>query len=276
MHTYFYENHDIAKQRLPFIYYKLFTLNKRNSRPNWHENIELLYCIDGEGYVKNDSEHTVFTAGDIFVVNANALHCIGTDSTVSYRCLIIDDPFFEENGIPVSKIAFQKLIRDSALCSLFDAVDQAIANAKENHICTVADIRYAVLGLLRTLCRQYSFPKQDTACISGSNHIKKAIRYIKENIHQSITLDNIVAHVGISKFHLVREFKIYTGSTVINTVNLIRCTEAKRLIEMGVPVSTAASSCGYNNLSYFTRTFQKHFQVLPSSLLPKNKKGTPR
>ena len=45
--------------------------------------------------------------------------------------------------------------------------------------------------------------------------------------------------------------------------------EARRLIESGMAVSTAAITCGFENLSYFTRTFKKIFQQLPSDFLPK-------
>ena len=55
----------------------------------------------------------------------------------------------------------------------------------------------------------------------------------------------------------------------IEMVNLIRCAEAKRLIENGMPVSNAATACGYENLSYFSRTFQKVFGKLPSTFSPK-------
>jgi len=72
--------------------------------------------------------------------------------------------------------------------------------------------------------------------------------------------------VGISKFYLCREFKAYTGSSILQTVNLLRCTQAKLLIEGGATVSQAALSCGFDNLSYFSRTFKKLMGALPSRL----------
>lgn len=267
MRKYTYENHVIKEPLLPFIFHPFYNVSRRVNTPNWHKNIELLYCIGGSGYVRCGIENTAFLPGDIFVVNADTPHSIGSDSSVQYRCLIIDNSFCEENNIHVSQLVFTSHIQDAEMCRLLDAVVEAFAQRDSGHVCAVADIRYAVLGLLRTLCRNYAVPGQRDD--RADEYVKKAISYIRQNLSEEITLDDVAAFAGISKFHLSRQFKAYTGSTVIGTVNLIRCTEARRLIEGGMQVSEAAAVCGYENLSYFTRTFKKHFQALPSSFLPK-------
>lgn len=267
MRKYHYENHVIEEPLLPFIFHRSYTVSRRINTPNWHKNIELLYCIGGGGFVRCGLESTEFTPGDIFVVNTDTPHSIGSDSSVQYRCLIIHSSFCEENGIPIGQLVFQKTIRDAAVCRLFEGVTDAYDRRDSGDVCAIADIRYAVLGLLRTICREYAVPGQRDA--QADEYVKKAIRYIRQNMTENITLDDVAAFAGVSKFHLSRQFKAYTGSTVINTVNLIRCTEARRLIEGGMQVSEAATACGYENLSYFTRAFKKHFQALPSSFLPK-------
>ena len=47
-------------------------------------------------------------------------------------------------------------------------------------------------------------------------------------------------------------------------INAIRCNYAKRMISGGMSVSEAAFSCGYRNLSYFSKTYKKYFKMLPS------------
>jgi len=268
MRKYTYENHVIQEPLLPFIFHPSYTVSRRVNTPNWHKNIELLYCIGGSGFVRCGAENTTFVPGDVFVVNADTPHSIGSESSVQYRCLIIDESFCLENGFTVEHLQFQKVIQNAALCRLFDAVTDAYSQRSADNICAIADIRYAVLGLLRKLCREYAVP--GTRDERADEYVKKAISYIRQNLTEEITLDDVAAYAGISKFHLSRQFKAYTGSTVIGTVNLIRCTEARRLIEGGMQVSEAAVACGYENLSYFTRSFKKFFQALPSSFHPKN------
>lgn len=63
-----------------------------------------------------------------------------------------------------------------------------------------------------------------------------------------LSLDDIADHIGISKFSLSREFKKLTGNTVVSFINILRCSEAKRLMEKGMSVSSAAYACGFENL----------------------------
>lgn len=266
MRKYTYENHVIAQPLLPFIFHKEHSVSKRNNTVNWHANIELLYCISGSGFVRCGSTDTEFTPGDIFVVNPDIPHSIGSKADVHYRCLIIDNRFLNENGFPAGALQFQPLIQDKELCLLFDAVTQGYEHIHDGSPCAVADIRSAVLSLLCRLCRLYAtVGKEDDR---SDAYVKKVIHYIRQDLSSPITLDELADYAGISKYHLCRQFKAYTGSTVIATINLIRCTQARRLIESGKPVSEAAAACGYENLSYFTRVFKKHLHALPSSFLP--------
>lgn len=270
MRKYTYENHVITEALLPFIFHRQYTVSRRTNTPNWHANIEVLYCIGGSGFVRCGLASTQFTPGDIFIVNPDTPHSIGSNASVQYRCLIIDNSFCDANGISIHSLQFQSLIHDTQLCHLFDRITESYEHRESSSICAIADIRHAVLGLLLHICRYYATPgKRDDR---SDTYVKKAVSYIRKNLSDPITLDDVANYAGISKFHLSRQFKAYTGGTVIGTVNLIRCTEARRLIEGGMPVSQAAAACGYENLSYFTRTFKKLFQVLPSDFLPGRKK----
>ena len=71
--------------------------------------------------------------------------------------------------------------------------------------------------------------------------------------------------MGMSKFYLCREFKRATGQTVIEYVNSYRIQKAAQLISGGYTVSEAARACGFENMSFFTKTFKKYLGCLPSS-----------
>ena len=261
MAQYRYETHKMPDPLLPFIYHPRFEMRHRDKYPNWHENIELLQATEGAGYIRCGTECFPFSEGDLFIVNADTLHSIGTDSHLVYRCLIVDNSFFISNGIPVASLHFQNSIRDDRLYSLFSTIAQAYAEYDSTDFRTVLAIRAGVLQLLQELCRSYI--TMDVAQPSNE-HIKKAIVYIRNHLSDSITIDSIARHVGISKFHLSRQFKLFTGKTIVQTINLMRCAEAQRLIEGGMQVGEAAANCGFDNLSYFTRTFKALIGKLPS------------
>lgn len=265
MSEYRYETHKMPDPLLPFIYHRQFVVETHAKYPNWHENIELLQILEGRGYVRCGTESLPVQAGEVFVVNADVLHSIGTETRLVYRCLIVDNSFFLSNGIPVQTLHFQSVLRDGGIYALFDRIVEAYRDRSEDFRSVLA-IRAGVLQLLQALC-DHCVTRTGTP--DANEHIKKAMTYIRQNLSRPMSLDDIAARVGISKFHLARRFKLFTGKTVVQTVNLMRCTEAQRLLEDGMSVSAAAASCGYENLSYFTRTFKALMGRLPSEVQPR-------
>lgn len=267
---YIYETHIMENPLLPFIFHRDTIVEQLETPPNWHENIEILHCIAGSGYAKCGLEETPFSTGEIFVVNSDTPHAICSETSIVYDCLIIDGGFCKSNGIPISGLRFQCLIRDELLNRDFAQVNDAFSALTDQKISAVAEVRCTVLHLLCRLCRDYVVSTAEPTQSVSSERVKTAMAYIRKNISSPITLDAISDVIGISKYYLSREFKAFTGMTVIDTVNLIRCSEARQLIENGMSVSAAAITCGFENLSYFTRTFKKHFHALPSAFLKRS------
>ncbi len=266
MPNYNYENHVMPDPLLPFIFHRDMyrSPTATDFSFNWHENIELLYCTEGAGQVQCIPDTTDLRVGELFLINANTPHRIASDSRIRYHCLIIDNSFGEANGIPLSRLRFRTQIREPAVIHAYQAVIAAYQNFVQTDSYGRANIRYAVLGLLLTLSQSCITEEAPAARSLSNQRVKQVISYIRTHLGESISLDDLAAQAGISKYHLSREFKALTGMTIIDTVNQIRCGEARRLIEGGMRVSAAAISCGFENLSYFSRTFKKHFQRLPS------------
>lgn len=262
-----YETHQWADPLLPLIFHT-DVINSTVFPPNWHENIELLYCLSGQGYVKYDTETLDFTPGMLAVINSGVLHSVHSTSEVVYHCLIIGNTFCKESGLDMTKIRLHERLQDDGVAALYEAAVNAIREHWEHpqrH--TVARVRCALLALLAELCEHHTADESgDNSTFSPSvDWVKHTILYIKSHLSDKLTLDAIARHVGISKYHLSREFKELTGQTVFEMVNLIRCKEAKRLIVNGATVSEAAVACGFENASYFSRCFKKQFGTLPST-----------
>lgn len=260
-----YETHHFPNPLLPFIFHPCYHLIQEEAETNWHKNIEILHCLEGTGYVRCGGDIYDFAKHDTIVVNPDLLHTIGSRSSLKYNCLIVGNSFCAENGLDMDMLTFQNVIRDPQLTDSISALALAFQNQNSGKLCAVADCRYAVLGVLRRLCHDHSTPKTAVISQASGEYVKKAITYIRTHFAEKLSLDGIADHIGVSKFHLCREFKALTGNSMIAFLNILRCSEAKRLIENGMSVSAAAYACGFENLSYFSRTFQKHMGALPSA-----------
>lgn len=264
METLMYEPHIIKDPLIPFIFHAdTVDSGSEICYMNWHTNIEILYCTEGDGFVTCETSKYPFSKGDVFVINSNVLHSFDTDGEMKYFCLILDRDFCIDNGIDTEYVHFTELIKDTETRALYGKVVEAY-----NYIglCRATKIRCAVLELLirlRIFHTQNSLGQHDEKN-PNIERIKRAMVYIRQNLSQVLTLDEIANHVGISKYYLTREFKKITGQSAFEYINILRCKEAKRMITEGHTVSTAARSCGFENLSYFSRTYKKYIGVSPS------------
>jgi AraC-like DNA-binding protein len=137
-------------------------------------------------------------------------------------------------------------------------------------------IRANLLRLMAMLCRRHGeesdAPLEDTRLLAC---MKQAIGHIHSNSHKDLSLEEVAKLVGLSKFYFSREFRRITGYTFLSYVNLIRCEKAKQLLtENQATVGEIGRLCGFENQSYFSRTFLKCTGMLPSAYRSTQKKPT--
>lgn len=264
MSTFVYETH-VVNEQLPFIFHTDAPKNRRLFRPNWHSNVELQCCISGEGVVRLNAENYIMRPGDVVVINSEEIHTTYAEDKVCYHCLIIDNSFFYANGLDPEQLRFQHLIHDPELFDTIQRIAEAYTRWRKEHAMTDAlQIRHDVLGVLCVLYARYRLPKEQVHFLA-TQRIKSAMEYVRKNLSEQLSLDVLAAHIGVSKYHLSHEFKSATGLTIVTYINLCRCMEARQMILDGVPVSHAAVACGFENMSYFTRTFKRFYCCVPSA-----------
>ena len=268
-----YEKHVLANPALPFIFHVDHLCHKTTpQRGNWHENIEILCFIEGEGNVRLNARNFSVSPGDIVVVNSNCLHEFSTDSKMKYHCLIIDRSFCVANYIDTNKIHFKSQFKDEKLTHYFNDLRHNFEMA-ESVAWRTQTIRALVLSLLTEVCKKYSEAYDETldSDIRLISCIKKAIGYIRSEYQREITLDEMCDLVGLSKYYFAREFKRITGHTIVNYINLTRCENAKVLLcESDVSIAQIAAQCGFADQSYFTRVFRATTGMSPTRYRKEN------
>ena len=245
---------------------------------NWHKDLELIFVTKGNGYINYDTKNIPMDKGDILVVNPNAMHrtyCQG-DNTVTYHFLIIYESFCEEVGIDISDYVFEEKIKNEKVWDIYlqilDITNQRETMEKEIYTLTLRRLLTEILIELLGKHRTKGISENGTTPPLWE-HIKKSIKYINENFMKPITLDDIANYSSVCKYHLSKEFKKYTGQTIFEYVNTVRCKNANTFISNGMSISEAAYRCGFENMSYFSKTFQKYVGVLPSKVKCDAKSG---
>src|SRR6201999_4313580 len=99
------------------------------------------------------------------------------------------------------------------------------------------------------------------------NPAQKALWYIESHLGAPLTLDEISAVAGVSRFHLVRAFAEATGFSVMRYVRARRLSDAARELAAGAPdILTLALDADYGSHEAFTRAFRDHFGVTPEAV----------
>ena len=96
------------------------------------------------------------------------------------------------------------------------------------------------------------------------NPAQKALWYIESHLAGPLTLDEISAVAGVSRFHLVRAFAAATGYSVMRYVRARRLSNAARALGAGAPdILSLALDADYSSHEAFTRAFRDHFGITP-------------
>jgi AraC family transcriptional regulator len=99
------------------------------------------------------------------------------------------------------------------------------------------------------------------------NPAQRALWYIESHLAEPLTLDEVSAVGGVSRFHMVRAFAAATGFSVMRYVRARRLTEAARALAAGAPdILTLALDADYGSHEAFTRAFRDHFGVTPEAV----------
>lgn len=99
------------------------------------------------------------------------------------------------------------------------------------------------------------------------NPVSKALWYIENNFAGEITLDEIAAVAGVSRFHVSRAFGEAIGRPITLYVRGRRLTEAARKLASGATdILTVALESGYGSHEAFTRAFREQFGQTPESV----------
>ena len=99
------------------------------------------------------------------------------------------------------------------------------------------------------------------------NPAQKALWFVESHLADELTLDEIAAIGGISRFHMVRAFAAATGLSVMRYVRARRLTEAARALAGGAPdILSVALDADYGSHEAFTRAFRDHFGVTPEAV----------
>ncbi len=99
----------------------------------------------------------------------------------------------------------------------------------------------------------------------SSPYIEQALRYIKDNYREKISVEDIAHKTHLSTSHLFAVFKKQMGVSPICFLNNYRMSIAAELLQGTTKsINQIAAEVGVSDSIYFNKMFKKHYQMSPT------------
>jgi AraC-like DNA-binding protein len=87
---------------------------------------------------------------------------------------------------------------------------------------------------------------------------------ISASSDESITVESLARHAGISEVYFRRLFKSVTGISPAKYITDQKIRRAKELLELDyLTLEDVSERCGFSSLSYFCRVFKENVGMTP-------------
>src|SRR5690606_14840813 len=94
--------------------------------------------------------------------------------------------------------------------------------------------------------------------------IPAILRHMQNNVTREITVEQIAAHFGYSKYHFSREFKRWTGFSAADYLSSLKIEHAKQaLLRDAQSVTHSGFDAGFASLGTFSVTFKQKTGLSP-------------
>ncbi|MBL7472740.1 AraC family transcriptional regulator [Robertkochia sediminum] len=261
-----------------------YTLARYNSSENentnywhYHPEIELVYVHGGSGKRQIGSHISYFTEGELILIGSNLPHCGFTDKLTGNESEIVIQfhPEFidslTENKPEMRNI--RQLIERSKTGLAFGGETKYHLGKR---VLELADRQGfdRFLGLLSilndmSLSQEYQILNASgytmQANVEDNERINKLFNHVKTHFQEPIPLDDMADMAGMTTPSFCRYFKKVSGKTFTQFVNEYRLVHASKLLsENKMSITEISFECGFNNFSYFNKSFKKFTGKSPS------------
>jgi AraC-like DNA-binding protein len=98
---------------------------------------------------------------------------------------------------------------------------------------------------------------------SARREVERARVLLHDESHRSVTLDELAKVAGLSRYHLLREFRRAFGLTPHIYHRNLRIDRARQLLARGWPISRVVTATGFSDQSHLNRRFRQLVGVTP-------------
>ena len=248
---------------------------------HWHEEMEIIYVTKGSLIVSVRNTEYILSQGDIVLVHPQAIHSIRQHeehSALYYNILFRlsmlesagDDTCRDKYLDPIyrrDRIMPEHLTKAHPLHQEIEPlIQKLLIDPHHQRFHDELLIKARVFEMLYSI-----YPYCEAADQSSVyediiyEKLKRSLTYLEEHYADDVTVKEIASVSNYSESHFSKLFKQLTGESFTQYLKHYRLEmAADRIRTEKTKISEIAMACGFDNLSYFSRSFYERFHATPS------------
>lgn len=233
----------------------------------------LIFCEEGKGWIIHKEEKFNLSRNQVFILPANESHAYGSDNNNPwsiYWMHFIGEKVDNFSSI-IGRIINTQDSDSSRYGDRFLLFEEIFQNLEMGY--SPENLEYASFCLLHFLASiKYLSQFREIKNVKEKDSIQKSILYMKENLENKISLDDIAQSAGYSISHFGNLFLEKTSYSPIEYYNQLKIQRACSYLQLSdLKIKEIAFRLGYFDPFHFSKAFKKEMDITPKEYRKKYK-----
>ncbi len=247
---------------------------------HWHKELEFVHVVDGPVIMHMESESITLQQDDIFIVNANELHCF-QKTGVANDILILQIPLrhFQSYYPEISSYRFydRHLQRSDdrfhSVTGHIADIFRCIAHKEEGYQLEVMGlVNLLVHTVVRHVPHEIVSEERRIADNRNLQRLDRITTAIHDQYAYGITLDDIAIREGLSKHYTSHFIRKHLGLSFRQYVRRLRLEKAvDLLLRTDKKKLDICIESGFSDYRYLCRAFAEEYGCTPAAFREKHR-----
>ncbi len=216
-------------------------------------------------------EHWCTRPGSVLAINPEEAHdgCSAVEEGVTYRMLYLRTEFYQRlldefrEQLPNPPFFQSPVFADDELAGHLLALHRSLEGPTGR-----LDQESQLVETLGQLAQRHANALPTPVDLRLHQRAVRVVRdYLHAHLAADISLSELAALVGMSRFHLLRVFRGEMGLPPYAYLTQLRLRKAKQLLRSGESAASVATAVGYVDQSHLIKRFKAAYGITPGQLV---------
>ncbi len=247
---------------------------------HYHNALEIIICVENQYVIIANNQTYLLNPGDILIIPPFMLHELRGNTLGSRFIFLIDidmlrcfQDFKTLDPIFMSPFLCTASSHSEIYQYIYDSLMKMADIYFSHGVFWETSIYIILLNILMNIGRHHynQLRSENISPTDSRQHeyytiFANLLNYIDAHYTENLTLEQVADYIGFSKYHFSRLFKQHAHMTFHNYLCHKRIQAAQSLLtaNMTLPITDIAFQTGFNNLTSFSRCFNKYANCSPT------------